>query len=497
MVELKNSDIKDEIDKYVVHMFKHHDEPNVRDGKVIHDAIWGTRRFKDYEVALLDTPIIQRLRQIHQTGLAYLTFPSATHTRFEHTLGVTIQVSKLLEALREKEGKSDIDENLINTLRIAAMFHDTGHTPFSHASEEIVESYPEIVEFKKDNHDKFGTAKAHEIFSYYILQSDILRDFINDCVKDKTKIDIDLASNSIIGYSPDENYYKIQALNGPFDADKLDYVHRDGEASGLPLRIDLDRLWYSINISDISAIIGGKKTKRLTIDSRGSTSLEQILFTKMILFTTIYQHHKVRASECMLRGIIEYAKNKNIPICGHNLDSPVDFLYITDADIFGNNSLLKDNNLHNLIHNLEYRRLLKRAIIISNNTITEDSESGYNKLLNQLKDYKFLRELANEIWDENPLCLKEEVWIDLPKRPNFKEADTAFITPLSNEKPLNLSELFPVGQWSKQYSFNRWRGHVFAPEKCKKEIAESSKKILKKEFGIEFKQEAMILCYNS
>ena len=496
MSELKNLNIKDEIEKYVNHMCKHHDRLNVRDGKVIHDAIWGTRIFKDYEVALLDIPIIQRLRQIHQTGLAYLTFPSASHTRFEHTLGVTVQVSKLLEALRGKEeNKSYINEDLINTLRISAIFHDAGHTPFSHAIEEIVESYPEIVKFKKDNHDKFGTAKAHEIFSAHILQSDRVRNLIKECVKGKAIIDIDLAAASIIGHSPDESdYYKIQVLNGPFDADKLDYVHRDGEASGLPLRVDLDRLWYSIDVSDIT--LEGKKSKRLTVDYRGMTSLEQILFTKMILFTTIYQHHKVRASECMLRGIIEYAKNKEIQICGHSLNSPVDFLYITDADIFGNNALLKDNNLHNLIHNLEYRRLLKRAIIISNNTIKKDSVGGYNKLLN-IKDYKFLRELANEIWDGNKDCLKEEVWIDLPNRPDFKEADKAFITPLPGKKPITLSEFFPVGQWSKQYSFSRWRGHVFAPEKCKKEIAENSKKIFKREFGIKFEPEATDLCHNN
>ena len=56
--------------------------------KIIHDSIWGTQLLQDYEVAVLNTPLLQRLRYIHQTGFCYLTYPSALHTRFDHSLGV-------------------------------------------------------------------------------------------------------------------------------------------------------------------------------------------------------------------------------------------------------------------------------------------------------------------------------------------------------------------------------------------------------------------------
>jgi hypothetical protein len=74
--------------------------------KDIHDPIWGTNGFSWREVALIDTPIMQRLRRIHQTGLAYQVYPSARHSRFEHSLGVTIVATKVFDALvRRHAGK--------------------------------------------------------------------------------------------------------------------------------------------------------------------------------------------------------------------------------------------------------------------------------------------------------------------------------------------------------------------------------------------------------
>jgi hypothetical protein len=68
--------------------------------KIIHDGLWGTFELQSHEVALLDTPLLQRLRYLHQTGAVYLTYPSAHHTRFEHTLGALYQIGRLCQALR-------------------------------------------------------------------------------------------------------------------------------------------------------------------------------------------------------------------------------------------------------------------------------------------------------------------------------------------------------------------------------------------------------------
>ena len=101
-------------------------EPQVpRSSKVIHDALWGTQRLHKHEVALVDTPLFQRLRRLHQTGFSYLTYPSTTHTRFEHSLGVLTQTDKLARALHDKYSTTGevVSLDRIRQLRVAALLH--------------------------------------------------------------------------------------------------------------------------------------------------------------------------------------------------------------------------------------------------------------------------------------------------------------------------------------------------------------------------------------
>jgi HD superfamily phosphohydrolase len=124
--------------------------------KVIHDNLWGTVRFTWRELALIDSPIMQRLRDIHQTGLAYYVYPSARHTRFEHSLGAVTIASRIFDALVHRQraeirdvvkalwGKTDDPDKLIlrlkQELRLAALLHDTGHSLYSHTSELVYQT---------------------------------------------------------------------------------------------------------------------------------------------------------------------------------------------------------------------------------------------------------------------------------------------------------------------------------------------------------------------
>jgi HD superfamily phosphohydrolase len=112
-------------------------------GKVIHDAVWGTQHLHAHELAILDTPLIQRLRRIKQTAFAYLIFPSATHSRFEHTLGVLFHINRLLKALSENQHYRNLIEGKEDLLRMAGLLHDCGHGPFSHSSKEIFKFLPD------------------------------------------------------------------------------------------------------------------------------------------------------------------------------------------------------------------------------------------------------------------------------------------------------------------------------------------------------------------
>jgi HD superfamily phosphohydrolase len=227
--------------------------------KIIHDAIWGTQRLYENEVAILDTPLLQRLRQIHQTGFTFLTFPSVTHTRFDHTLGVLYQADRLAKSLLDKylerNDNTTVDPQSIRRLRVAALLHDCSHGPFSHTSEEYYKSFPEIEEYKGANKQQFEGASASEILAHLILTSEPFKEFLRK-LEVETALDLkaDWLAQMITGQLKTSmtGHYQL-ILNGPFDADKLDYIFRDGHYSGLPLGVDLDRLYLKTEIHVITS----------------------------------------------------------------------------------------------------------------------------------------------------------------------------------------------------------------------------------------------------
>lgn len=89
-------------------------------------------------------------------------------------------------------------------------------------------------------------------------------------------------------------------INGPFDADKLDYLQRDAHFTGLGLGVNLERIYYAAGLVE-----DGGPTMGLCSDISGAPALEQVLFDKMLLYAQVYHHHKVRAAGCMYRALFE------------------------------------------------------------------------------------------------------------------------------------------------------------------------------------------------
>jgi len=481
----------------------------VRAPKAIHDSLWGTHLFQPHEIALLNTPLLQRLRQIHQTSLAYFTFPSATHTRFEHTIGVVNQCDKLFEALRKKYSGGALfnEEDLLN-VRLSALLHDCGHSAFSHASEEVYR-FCDDMQYLCGSAGPYKGKNAHEILASLIVSSEQFEKFLLQLEKKYNfKCDRNLIAEIIVGKSPSrENKYLTQIINGPFDADKLDYIYRDGHFSGLPLKVDLDRLWYAVEqtFKDDDRI--------LIVNFGGASPLEQILFCKIVLFSTIYHHHKVRAADCMLKSIVEYVRNKNIEISINDtkltLNEATDFLWLTDDAVFAQAYLIKDRELHRLIHNLLYRRLFKRALTICKDTIKDSDKSlGYQdlqKLTQRLPEsHRQLRELARQIWETAAKpCLPEEIWVDLPHFPPTHEADETFVSYPSGKSGENqgdpelrrLTSVFPAAQWVDLYVKNKWKGHVFCPPDCQAAVSVAARSVIEAEYGLQFNEWTNLLCH--
>src|SRR5689334_16055039 len=108
-----------------------------REMEIIRDPLWNNIAVDPLAMQLIDSPAFQRLRYVRQLGLAFLVYPGATHSRFEHALGTYHLARRALSLLDERGALAGIPRPLCSTVRVAALLHDIGHYPFSHALEEI------------------------------------------------------------------------------------------------------------------------------------------------------------------------------------------------------------------------------------------------------------------------------------------------------------------------------------------------------------------------
>ena len=128
--------------------------------EVIRDPLWDNIRLDRAALLALDTPAVQRLRYIRQLGHAFLVYPGATHTRFEHALGAYHLARRALAALEERGELECIPEEECTAVRLAALLHDIGHYPFSHALEEAGFPSHEALGIAKLAHGELGNRLA-------------------------------------------------------------------------------------------------------------------------------------------------------------------------------------------------------------------------------------------------------------------------------------------------------------------------------------------------
>lgn len=347
------------------------------------------------------------------------------------------------------------------------------------------------------------------MLAHFLLTGQPFRDFLEQ-VKKKVPLEIDpnWLSDIILGRRADLlNAHHTDIINGPFDADKLDYIFRDGHYSGLPLGVDLDRLWYSTEIHVIEPKdLEGVKVpmRRLVMSRSGINSLEQIVASRMNLTASLYHHHKVRACDCMFKGVLMYCMENGLPLCGRKIETAADFLYFTDVGILGESERHENKDVAEMLTNIVNRRLFKRALVISMNTFErpstdpeEHSETKYNLVhklaLAPLAEH---RSIALKIWEAaGRPGRKEEVWLDFPKEPKLRDLARTFVNVGRATSPDSrvLGEFIPIEQWGKQYVLQKWRGHVFCRPEYLGAISKAAIEVLAGEYSIRFNKYARTL----
>ena len=331
---------------------------------------------------------------------------------------------RLCSVFQERPKELRIDKKNAITLRFSALMHDTGHGPFSHTSEQFYSALPEFREISSVE-PTYADSSASEILSSKIVISKPFRAFVAAINSHfNQELDCDTISQCITGSLASDRMFLSEIVHGPFDADKLDYMHRDSMYSGLKMHVDLDRLFASINIKQ--ATVDGRLMVRLCGSVSGITPLTQIMFNKMILFTGMYHHHKVRVVDCMLWAIFDLAVRNKAEVGGVKIVTPADFLRLTD-DYVLMPGLTNDEEIKQLILRIRKRDLWERALVISRRTVPESMHADakgdrrglfneYTKLMgNSPEKIKARRKVSDTIWKKaGKPCNRYEVWLDIP-----------------------------------------------------------------------------------
>jgi HD superfamily phosphohydrolase len=250
-----------------------------RRAKRIYDPIHRFIELDAGEVALLSSPVVQRLRRLRQLGVAYLAFPSAEHSRFSHALGALAIGTRAFDALRAHSPDAfDSERDFAaqrRLLRASLLLHDLGHGPFSHSCEAVL-------------------GVRHELRTEAILALPQLREALA-----AIEVDANAALGLIVG-APDADPVLRELVSGPnLDADRMDYLLRDTYFTGVAGGVwDAEQLIASLRVLDVDG------RPQLGVDGRGVVALESFVLARYMMFATVYFHHTSRAFERVLQQVL-------------------------------------------------------------------------------------------------------------------------------------------------------------------------------------------------
>lgn len=397
--------------------------------KVIKDNVWGMIEVDGSSIRLLDCPIVQRLRGIKQLGFSYLTYPSAEHSRFAHSLGMYGVVAKFLEAssrIKSIESNSNYrihipDDSTKSDLLHAAVLHDIGHMPFSHASEYALQSLPKLnvggVSWEDfiepmERSSLIKSPKLAELLSVLCILAPRFRKYYREYVRHNEPDEIAESApfriaSLILGRPPTENGIGYaELISGRLiDADKLDYVSRDGVACGIPVGIDIGRLFLRSSFLEVfplemerlyrGAGINRKATQsqiQFIVNSSGKDTIEEVISARTSLYHRVYFHQTTRNAERLLEKAIQAASTVS---SGLDILDALSLWSISDVELLSALKASESSSAGLLASRLISRDLLKRAMIFG----SADLEMIFpiRSVLHRLSSTNFEEDLRNTI----------------------------------------------------------------------------------------------------
>lgn len=302
------------------------DIPRLDLPKVIGDAVHGQIPISALEFDILQLPTMNRLHYVKQTATAYLTFPSSVTTRFAHVVGALFMGNKIIEQLLHTLDKKDYKklfgsldlDFIIKSVRLACLFHDVGHGPFSHSAESVMydatkSKSREIAEAKKLFNWKNKPEKdlpIHEYFSYKLITTgEIKKTILNhkeggkDLVESASSLIVKSNNMKFVKAHPEGYSILRKVVSSQLDADRMDYLLRDSWMSGVKFgQTDVNRIINNMTIKKNRSSSGSYE---IVIHARALGSVEDMLDARLKMYKWFYQHHTVTATNTLVEDAIE------------------------------------------------------------------------------------------------------------------------------------------------------------------------------------------------
>ena len=342
--------------------------------KLINDTIYGQISLSDIAIQIIDTPPFQRLRNIKQLGACSFIFPTASHTRFEHSIGVAHLAKEFLRNLEQNSDNIQVTDEDYLLVEIAGLCHDLGHGPFSHAFDN------EILA------DCTSPYAVHEERSIMLL-----RHIVDKYQIGLSKYQVD---NIIEMIHPSENNHRsfiysiVSNTKNALDVDKIDYIQRDILNLAIENGYNHSRLFKMCKVID----------DEICVHKKEAFNLYEFFRLRYRLHKQIYNHPAVKAHEYMIADIFNLIGTE-LDIC-EKIDDPVEFTKYTDSILDVIEFLPQTENIRiakHIIHRIKTRNLfifIGEYVIQDKNEFIIKKKAIYEELeLNNMKEQLIIHEM--------------------------------------------------------------------------------------------------------
>ncbi|THE64111.1 HD domain-containing protein [Salinadaptatus halalkaliphilus] len=384
--------------------------------KVIKDSVHDHIQVDGVARDLLDTPALQRLRRISQLGTVSLVYPSANHTRFEHSLGVYHLACQALEQL-------GVDGKRATRIRAAALLHDVGHGPFSHNLESL--TYRRTGRYHDDVHDLLAGGTVGDVLRDHDLDPEAVAELV--------------AGDGQFG----------QLVSGELDVDRMDYLVRDAHHTGVPYgTIDHGRLVRELTFTDGT----------LVLDEGNVQTAESLLVARALMNPTVYSHSVARISKAMLRrGTEQLLESPSADLDAATLQR------MDDADLLV--ALRSSEATDEFSRRLDERDLFKRAVWAE----MDDVPGGVIEA-----DHETIRAFERDIADAAAVD-SDCVILDVPGRPSMTESTSRVLV---NGDIRRLDEQSPLVEALRAAQHSQWRLGVYSPAAMRDRVGRGAVEVL-------------------